>query len=163
MIRIFYVIIIVLQIFLQYVVVCSEDKNVIDVSNTLVWGPGLNERFDLPVRYFYIQAVNKNREKYSFNRAKSFIKSKLNHFSFMFFSITSSIGEDAFSISVIDLSTNQPARAYIQLVDRNDGSYIVRFRLFYSYDGLKVLVSHKYQRVAQSPYIIKGKNLIIIK
>jgi hypothetical protein len=35
----------------------------IDPRKTLIWGPGLNEKFSLPIRYFYIQPVNKDNEK----------------------------------------------------------------------------------------------------
>lgn len=32
----------------------------IDVEKTKIWGPGLQSRFFMPVRYFYIHPVAKN-------------------------------------------------------------------------------------------------------
>ena len=37
----------------------------IDTEAFKIWGPGLNSKFNVPVRYFYIQAVDKNGEKYA--------------------------------------------------------------------------------------------------
>ena len=31
----------------------------VDVEKTKIWGPGLNENANLPVRYFFIQAKDK--------------------------------------------------------------------------------------------------------
>ena len=36
----------------------------VSAEKTLVWGPGLKQDFVVPVRYFIIQAVNSNGEKY---------------------------------------------------------------------------------------------------
>ena len=36
----------------------------LDASKFLVWGPGLNVKIVLPVRYFYVQAVDDNGNKY---------------------------------------------------------------------------------------------------
>lgn len=36
---------------------------VLSPSQTLVWGPGLNLSFNVPVRYFFIQAVDKHGNK----------------------------------------------------------------------------------------------------
>ena len=35
----------------------------VDPKQCLVWGPGLKSHFNVPVRYFYIQAVDTNGEK----------------------------------------------------------------------------------------------------
>lgn len=35
-------------------------------ANSLVWGPGLEVKFVVPARYFYIQAVDKYNQKYVF-------------------------------------------------------------------------------------------------
>ena len=40
-----------------------DSDNVVDVSKTLVWGPGLNPNFVVPVRYFFIQPVDLNGDK----------------------------------------------------------------------------------------------------
>jgi hypothetical protein len=38
-------------------------KNNPDHTKFYVWGPGLNANFNLPVRYFFIQAVDFNNNK----------------------------------------------------------------------------------------------------
>ncbi len=50
-----------------------------------------------------------------------------------------------------------PARVHIELMDKNDGSFIVRYRLhaFYKH-GLRISITYKNKHVAQSPYILKG-------
>ena len=40
-----------------------DSKNGVDVSKTLVWGPGLNTNFVVPVRYFFIQPVDLDGDK----------------------------------------------------------------------------------------------------
>lgn len=34
----------------------NQDSGRFDVTKTLIWGPGLNPKIVVPVRYFYIQA-----------------------------------------------------------------------------------------------------------
>ena len=41
--------------------------SVIDLAKTLVWGPGLSPKFSSPIRYFYIQPVDKENQKYCEN------------------------------------------------------------------------------------------------
>jgi len=41
----------------------SENKINVDLKKTLIWGPGLNPKIVLPVRYFYLQVVDKNGSK----------------------------------------------------------------------------------------------------
>ena len=36
----------------------------LDPKNFLVWGPGLESNFNVPVRYFFIQLVNTENEKF---------------------------------------------------------------------------------------------------
>ena len=38
-------------------------SSTIDLGKTLLWGPGLNPDFFVPVRYFFIQPVTKDGEK----------------------------------------------------------------------------------------------------
>lgn len=42
----------------------AKDADDLDYSKFLVWGPGLRADFFMPVRYFYIQTVDKNSNKY---------------------------------------------------------------------------------------------------
>lgn len=42
---------------------CRVAEASIDLSASLVWGPGLRSDFYMPVRYFYIQLVRKDGSK----------------------------------------------------------------------------------------------------
>lgn len=97
-----------------------------------VWGPGLKAAVVLPARYFYIQAVDTSGKKF-----------------------TSSPGEKVFQIK-ISAPDEQFTRVGVQVLDRKDGSYIVRYRMYASYKNLKIEVKFQGQHVAKSPYILKG-------
>lgn len=47
-------------------------------------------------------------------------------------------------------------RVAVQVLDRKDGSFIVRYRMYASYKNLKIEVKHHGQHVAKSPYILRG-------
>uniref|UniRef100_A0A8C6DDC0 Uncharacterized protein n=1 Tax=Moschus moschiferus TaxID=68415 RepID=A0A8C6DDC0_MOSMO len=96
-----------------------------------VWGPGLKAAVVLPARYFYIQAVDTSGKKF-----------------------TSSPGEKVFQIK-ISAPDEQFTRVGVQVLDRKDGSYIVRYRMYASYKNLKIDVKFQGQHVAKSPYILK--------
>lgn len=97
-----------------------------------VWGPGLKAAVVLPARYFYIQAVDASGNKF-----------------------TTSPGEKIFQIK-ISAPDEQFTRVGVQVLDRKDGSFIVRYRMYASYKSLKVEVKFQGQHVAKSPYILKG-------
>lgn len=97
-----------------------------------IWGPGLKAAVVLPARYFYIQAVDTSGDKF-----------------------TSSPGEKVFQIK-ISAPDEQFTRVGVQVLDRKDGSFIVRYRMYASYKNLKVEVKFQGQHVAKSPYILKG-------
>ncbi|XP_060063782.1 protein O-glucosyltransferase 2-like [Ylistrum balloti] len=104
----------------------------VDISKTMVWGPGLNSRLVLPVRYFFIQVVDENGSN-----------------------VTRSIGEKAFEVAVSE-SNGDRVRAWVQVLDANDGTYIGRFRLIKSYQDLKINIKYKNKHVPGSPYLLKG-------
>ncbi|CAD7681036.1 unnamed protein product [Nyctereutes procyonoides] len=97
-----------------------------------IWGPGLKAAVVLPARYFYIQAVDASGNNF-----------------------TSSPGEKVFQIK-ISAPEEQFTRVGVQVLDRKDGSFIVRYRMYASYKNLKVEVKFQGQHVAKSPYILKG-------
>lgn len=108
------------------------DSSDVDVSKTMVWGPGLNPRIVLPVRYFFIQVVDQEG-----------------------LNVTHSVGDKAFELTVTR-SDGLRARVFVQTLDANDGSYIGRFRLYDSYSDLTVNIKYMDQHVAGSPYKLKG-------
>ena len=70
-----------------------------------------------------------------------------------FNSLTSSIGKEHFKI---EYTSNDRVRAWPDLLDRNDGSYIARFRLMETYRDLRISIKFKNEHVADSPYHMKG-------
>uniref|UniRef100_A0A8C6V6G3 Protein O-glucosyltransferase 2 n=1 Tax=Neogobius melanostomus TaxID=47308 RepID=A0A8C6V6G3_9GOBI len=83
------------------------------VTKTLVWGPGLEPNVVLPARFFYIQAVDTKGSNF-----------------------TTSPGEKAFEVNIVS-PTEQFTRIWVQVLDRQDGSFVVRYRMY-------------------SPYILRG-------
>ncbi|XP_060591882.1 protein O-glucosyltransferase 2-like [Ruditapes philippinarum] len=107
-------------------------EHVLDLQKTRVWGPGLESDFFLPVRYFFIQAVSENGDN-----------------------ITESIGEKPFEVSLSSAGQNR-VRVYLQVLDKQDGMYIVRFRIFSTLENVKISVTFNGKDVAQSPYELPG-------
>lgn len=68
---------------------------------------------------------------------------------------TSSPGEKIFQIK-ISAPDEQFTRVGVEVLDRKDGSFIVRYRMYASYKNLKVEVKFQGQHVAKSPYILNG-------
>jgi hypothetical protein len=56
----------------------------------------------------------------------------------------------------ISAPDEQFTRVGVQVLDRKDGSFIVRYRMYASYKNLKVEVKCQGQHVASSPYILRG-------
>lgn len=79
-----------------------------------------------------------------------------------FFSITSSIGEPGFGVTITSTSKSR-VRVYMNKLDRKDGLYIVRFRLFENENDLEISVTYKDQHVADSPYQLPGNILVNYK
>ena len=75
-----------------------------------------------------------------------------------FYSITSSIGNEPFTISLYD-EANGHVRVWVQTLDRQDGSYIIRYKLFSSHTNVKVMVFYNSEHVGSSPYKMEGKIL----
>lgn len=101
----------------------------------VVWGPGLDPNVVLPVRYFYIQAVN--------SAGINFTKSP---------------GKGSFRVQISSLTPGEHIRIHVpQPLDRADGSFLMRYRLYGSASkGLKVEVFYKDQPVGQSPYVLQA-------
>ncbi|XP_033864706.3 protein O-glucosyltransferase 3 [Acipenser ruthenus] len=131
-------------VFSAAICLCLSDHNLIhsdvalnDVSpeRSVVWGAGLQSGVVLPVRYFFIQAVNTAGENF-----------------------THSPGRDSFRVEITSRSKKEHIRIHwVKPLDRNDGSFLMRYRLYESAtEGLKIEVFHRNKHVAQSPYILKG-------
>lgn len=101
----------------------------------LIWGPGLSPDPVLPVRYFFIQAVDGEGEK-----------------------LTVSPGKDTFKVKISPVDKKEHIRIHVPLpLDRGDGSFLVRYRLYGTVlKGLKIEVLHQDAAVAMSPYTLQG-------
>ncbi|KAF0040908.1 hypothetical protein F2P81_006806 [Scophthalmus maximus] len=112
------------------------DREGVAPERCLVWGPGLEpDAAPLPVRYFFIQAA-----------------SSAGH------NLTSSPGTDTFKVKINSLDKTEHVRIHVPPpLDRGDGSFLVRYRLYGSAQrGLKVEVFHGDDAVARSPYVMQG-------
>ncbi|KAJ3591604.1 hypothetical protein NHX12_006737 [Muraenolepis orangiensis] len=101
-------------------------------ANTLVWGPGLEADVVLPARFFFIQAVDGSGRN-----------------------LTTSPGEKTFEVKITS-TTEQFARIWIQVLDRQDGSFLARYRMYSSYTDLHIHVLLEGENVAKSPFILPG-------
>ncbi|XP_072013889.1 protein O-glucosyltransferase 2-like isoform X2 [Amphiura filiformis] len=108
-----------------------DRERVICPTKTRVWGPGLEPNFVVPARYFYIQAVDFENNSFVY-----------------------SPGEKAFQINIKPATGR--GRIWTQLLDRHDGSFIVRYRLYDSYPELHIEVKSGDRQVADSPYVLQG-------
>ncbi|KAM8857203.1 protein O-glucosyltransferase 2 [Synchiropus picturatus] len=101
-------------------------------AKTLVWGPGLETNVVLPARFFYIQAADSSGRN-----------------------LTSSPGDKTFEVKIVSPSEHF-TRIWIQVLDRQDGSFLVRYRMYASYSDLQVQILLQKKHVAKSPYTLKG-------
>ncbi|XP_035673489.1 protein O-glucosyltransferase 2-like [Branchiostoma floridae] len=110
-----------------------ERERVVCPGKSTVWGPGLESNFVVPARWFYIQATDTNGENFTY-----------------------SPGDKAFRVSISPTGGGR-ARVWVQKLDRQDGTFLVRYKMFDSYDGLKIEVFSGDEPVADSPYLLPGR------
>lgn len=113
------------------ITVAACSKSTPSASTSLVWGIGLESDAVLPARFFFIQAVDKSGNNF-----------------------TTSPGKETFEVKLT--SSEQFSRIWVQVLDRQDGSFLVRYRMYASYTELKIQVLLNGKHVAKSPYILKG-------
>ena len=97
-------------------------------ENTIVYGPAFNVDVVVPLRYFYIQAVDTKGRNYTF-----------------------SPGKDTFQFKFLGR-----VRGFRDMHDREDGSFLVRFPLTESYKDLRMEITHNGKHVKGSPFTFKG-------
>ena len=77
----------------------------------------------------------------------------------MVFSFTSSPGENTFEVKIA--SPSEPySRIWVQVLDRRDGSFLVRYRMYASYTDLNIQVLLENKHVAKSPYVLSGESYL---
>lgn len=70
--------------------------------------------------------------------------------------MTASPGEKTFEVKIVS-PVEQFTRIWIQVLDRRDGSFLVRYRMYATYSELHVHVLLKNEHVAKSPFVLKGR------
>ncbi|XP_059786385.1 protein O-glucosyltransferase 3 isoform X1 [Balaenoptera ricei] len=121
---------------LALLVAAGAPEAPVSAPRSLVWGPGLRAGVVLPVRYFYLQAVNSEGQNLT----------------------RSPPGQTLFKVVIKSLSPKELVRIHVpKPLDRNDGTFLMRYRMYETVsEGLKIEVLYGDEHVAQSPYILKG-------
>ncbi|XP_044933474.1 protein O-glucosyltransferase 3 isoform X2 [Mustela putorius furo] len=125
-----------LPLTLALLVAAGAPEAPVSAPRSLVWGPGLRAGVVLPVRYFYLQAVNSQGQNLT----------------------RSPPGQTLFKVVIKSLSPKELVRIHVpKPLDRNDGTFLMRYRMYETAsEGLKIEVLYGDEHVAQSPYILKG-------
>ena len=74
-------------------------------------------------------------------------------------SFTESLG-NVFIVQINDAAKGAWTRTHIQVLDRHDGSYLVRYKLWQGYHSIVINVLHRGQHVAASPYTLSGTSTV---
>uniref|UniRef100_A0A6P7F504 Protein O-glucosyltransferase 2-like n=1 Tax=Diabrotica virgifera virgifera TaxID=50390 RepID=A0A6P7F504_DIAVI len=120
---------VLLQLF-SYMYIITSDIN---VELSRVWGPGLTpEKIVMPARYFFVELVDVNNRRI--------------------------ISDDIELNAIVDggTKTNKPCRIWTNLLNRKDGSYIVRYKLYETCSYVKISVTYGNKHLGKSPYIINS-------
>ncbi|XP_034140437.1 protein O-glucosyltransferase 2 isoform X5 [Drosophila guanche] len=116
-----------------FLLLSNCEKQVIDVTKSQVWGPGLKPAdIVLPARYFFIHAIDNSGKKMSMTHKN-------------------------YEVSIDGYSKDGKCRSNINYIDREDGSVIVRYTIVDWCEQMKIIVKHNSLHVAQSPYYIQKK------
>jgi len=75
-------------------------------------------------------------------------------------SFTESLGSDVFTVQVNEAASGLRTRTQVQVLDRHDGSYLVRYKLWQGYHSVVISVLYNGQHVAASPYSLSGIQLL---
>ena len=81
----------------------------------------------------------------------------MSEFFLFFFSFTRSIGKKPFKVDIV---SERPVRVWKEILDRNDGSYLVRMRFYETLETLEISVKYKGTHVGKSPFKLKGNKLL---
>ena len=77
-------------------------------------------------------------------------------------SFTESLGNNVFTVQVNVAANGVRTRTTIEVLDRHDGSYLVRYKLWQGYHGVVINVLYNGQHVAASPYALSGISIVCI-
>lgn len=126
----------------QYVLtrgsVVTDEQN----QQTLAFSHSFIDKCEFAVRDFYPILYGR-----CFNLR--FVPYNLHH------SFTSSPGEKTFEVKIISPGEHL-TRIWLQVLDRKDGSFLVRYRMYSTYPDLHIHILLKNEHVANSPFILEG-------
>lgn len=106
----------------------------VDVKATKAHGPGLEpDKIVIPVRYFFIEVYDTKGNR-----------------------VTKSVGNPFKVLVEGETSDGRNCRVWTQVLDRYDGSYIVRYRTYQTCTKTSIHVLYNSQHIAESPYKIAG-------
>ena len=92
---------------------------------------------------------------FSLAAAQDIINSR-HYVSIFTFSITLSLGEKPISVEA-RMKNGERVRIHMQVLDRHDGSYIVRYKVYSNVPSMLVDVTFNGRHVADSPYVLDGE------
>lgn len=110
----------------------TSQSLIVDPKKTLVYGPGLKpSQIVLPVRYFFIQAVDHDGKLFDHTPKQDF------------------------SVIIKGNSPHGICRNNVNIIDRGDGSFIVRYTIIDWCDKINIEVKYNGSHVADSPYFTR--------
>ena len=66
--------------------------------------------------------------------------------------------DEGFKVKISCLNEETSTQAWSEVLDRHDGSYILRYKTFEScLKGLLIEIKYHDKHLAESPYLIQGK------
>lgn len=107
----------------------ENTKPAISLKDCRVYGPGLSANFTVPVRYFFIQLLDKNQQSFSSSPQ---------------------------SLTIQVSGVREKCRIWYQLLQIKEGLFIARYRLYETCLGIQIDIVYENQQVAKAPYIIEG-------
>jgi len=75
---------------------------------------------------------------------------------FVCFSFTESIGNNVFTVQVNEAANGLRTRTQIQILDRHDGSYLIRYKLMQGYHDVVINVLYNGRHIGDSAYNLSG-------
>jgi len=111
-------------LFLFFVTVQCIHAHLTDYSKCEITGPGiLPHDIVLPARYFFIKSTDKCK-----------------------------VNKEDLNVELKGNSQFGSCRIWTQILDRHDGSFIVRYKMMHSCDDLEIHITSKGQHLGESPY-----------
>ena len=71
--------------------------------------------------------------------------------------IRCNVTKEDLSVELKGKSEHGPCRVWTQLLDRHDGSFIVRYKMFQYCDEMEIHITSRGKHIAESPYICEGR------